>query len=97
MMSRAEEEEGTARVRYDQRGRGRPKRLEAGSRLHISVPESLTVRLTEIRELTHANSISEVVKNALTLYAAAVEEHKNGGRLYFKRGNDGERELALFI
>jgi hypothetical protein len=58
----------------------------------------LTARLQELQRDTHASSLTEVVKSALTLYAAAVEEHKNGGRVYFKRKDEsGERQLALFI
>ena len=80
------------------RPRGRPKSLENGNRMHIYIPESLTQRLMEIQRETHANSLTEVVKAALQLYAAAVEEHKSGGNIYFKRkGEDGERQLALFI
>jgi len=80
------------------RTRGRPKSVETGNRFHISIPESLTKRLLEIQHDTHAVSITEVVKNALQLYAAAVEEHKNGGYVYFKRKDEGiERQLALFI
>jgi hypothetical protein len=82
------------------RSRGRPKSLEGGNRLHIHIPESLTQRLLEIQRDTHASSITEVVKNALQLYAAAVDEHKSGGHVYFKRRNEeGERQLqlALFI
>lgn len=85
------------------RGRGRPKglrpkRKEAGPRVHVSLPESLTNRLLEIQKYTHANTITEVLKAALTLYAAAVEEHKQGGHVYFKRKDEGvERQLALFI
>jgi hypothetical protein len=79
------------------RTRGRPKN-EAGNRFHISIPESLTNRLLEIQRDTHATSLTEVVKDALQLYAAAVEEHKNGGHVYFKRkGEAVERQLALFI
>jgi hypothetical protein len=78
--------------------RGRPKNLEAGNRVHIYIPESLTQRLLEIQRDTHANSITEVVKNALMLYSAAVQEHKDGGHIYFKRKNEQvERQLALFI
>lgn len=78
--------------------RGRSKSLEPGSRVHIYIPESLTNRLLEIQRDTHASSITEVVKAALQLYAAAIEEHKNGGHLYFKRNEDStERQLALFI
>lgn len=80
------------------RSRGRPKGPEGGNRLHIYIPETLTQRLTEIQRETHASSLTEVVKAALQLYAAAIEEHKNGGNVYFKRkGETGERQLALFI
>jgi hypothetical protein len=80
------------------KARGRPKSLESGNRLHIYIPESLTNRLLEIQRDTHAGSVTEVVKAALQLYAAAIAEHKNGGHLYFKRREDStERQLALFI
>jgi len=80
------------------RSRGRPKNVEAGSRLHIYVPDTLLARLQEIQRDTHANSVTDVIKSALTLYAAAIEEHKKGGSIYFKRpGDQPERQLALFI
>ena len=76
----------------------RPKKKATGPRVHVSLPESLTKRLLEIQEFTHANTVTEVLKAAVTLYAAAVEEHKSGGHVYFKRkDNDVERQLALFI
>jgi hypothetical protein len=85
-------------VRAARKARGRPKSVEAGNRLHVYVPESLTQRLEQIQRDTHASSLSEVVKSALMLYAAALEEHKNGGHVYFKRKDEqGERQLALFI
>jgi hypothetical protein len=97
-MSIPETKEAPERQDVQKRGRGRPKRVEPGSRLHISVPQSLVTRVIEMRQQTHAGSISEVVKRALALYAAAVAEHRNGGRLYFKReGEAAERELALFV
>jgi hypothetical protein len=78
------------------RTRGRPK--SAAGRVHISIPESLITRLQEIQRDTHASSLTEVVKAALQLYAAAVEEHRHGGGVFLKRRDGkGERELALFI
>jgi hypothetical protein len=92
------ESNNVADVHEARRARGRPKSVEVGNRFHISIPESLTNRLLEIQRDTHATSITEVVKAALQLYAAAVEEHKAGGRVYFKRKDEaGERQLALFI
>jgi hypothetical protein len=80
------------------KSRGRRKSLEPVERLHITIPESLTKRLAAIQDVTHATSIAEVVKDALTLYAAAAEERKHGGHVYFKRVEDGvERQLALFL
>jgi hypothetical protein len=92
------EPNNVADVQEARRTRGRPKSPEVGNRFHISIPESLTNRLLEIQRDTHATSITEVVKAALQLYAAAVEEHKAGGHVYFKRKDEGvERQLALFI
>lgn len=80
------------------RARGRRKSAETGTRVHILIPDSLITRLQEIQRDTHATSLTEVVKAALQLYAAAVAEHKRGGHLYFKRKDEGvERQLALFI
>jgi hypothetical protein len=92
------EKNGVVEALDTRKARGRPKSVETVDRLHITIPESLTKRLVEIQGVTHAGSITEVVKNALTLYAAAIEEHKSGGHVYFKRANEGtERQLALFI
>jgi len=54
-------------------------------------------RLVELQKDTHASSLTEIIKAALLLYAAAVEEHKAGGNLYFKRHEGAERQLALFL
>jgi hypothetical protein len=94
----ANNQSGAVEAIDTQKARGRPKSVETANRLHIAIPESLTKRLMEIQRETHAASITEVVKNALTLYAAAMEEHKSGGHVYFKRTNEGvERQLALFL
>ena|ERR1700685_716794 len=90
-----------ASARAVRRPRGRPKALkttEGGNRVHVSIPDALANRLLEIQRDTHASSLTEVVKAALQLYAAAVAEHKAGGHVYLKRKDDGvERQLALFI
>jgi hypothetical protein len=78
------------------RPRGRPKNAEA-SRVHLSIPETLIERLHQIQHDTHAGSIAEVVRNALQLYAAALEVHKNGGHICLKDDKGGERQLAIFL
>jgi hypothetical protein len=97
-MMNLNDAETVSEVQIAPRTRGRPKTVDVGSRLHLSIPESLTKRLQEIQKQTHASSITDVVRSALQLYAAAVEEHQNGGHIYFKRKDEsGERQLALFI
>ena len=80
------------------KGKGRPKSLEKGVRLHIIIPETLSARLDELQAETCAASTAELIRKALTLYVAALDEHKNGGRIYFRReGETMERQLLLFI
>ena len=59
--------------------------------------QTLKDRVEELQYDTHASSITEVVKNALALYAAAVDLHNKGGSLLFKDEKGVERELTLFL
>lgn len=84
-------EEGNARKR------GRPKAGDT-SRVHITLPDELAERLKSIQEETYAGSLTEVIKNALVLYAALLEEHKKG-RHVFTQSNSGEdtQRIAVFL
>jgi hypothetical protein len=80
------------------KARGRPESPEPMKRLHLSLPTSLIERMHEMQIETHASSMTELVKQALTLYAAALKEHKEGGHVYLKReGEEVMRQLTLFI
>jgi len=81
----------------EHRGPGRPRSAVPEVRLHVSMPQSLKDRLEEIQRDTHASSVTEVVKNALALYAAAVDLHQKGGSLIFKEASGQEERLRLFI
>lgn len=47
-------------------------------------PKSLS-RLKRLQEVTEAASYAEVIRNALRLYEALVEEHESGAELMIKR------------
>jgi hypothetical protein len=79
------------------RGPGRPKSPEVEARLHVSMPQSLKDQLEKIQHWAHKSSVSEVVKDALVLYAAAVDVHKNGGHVVFRDEKGGEQTLLLFL
>ncbi len=78
--------------------RGRSKAAGEMSRIHISIPDELANRLKEIQESTYAGSITEVIKDALILYAALLDEHKNG-RVVFTQSSDGmdTHRIPIFL
>jgi hypothetical protein len=79
------------------RKKGRSKSGEV-SRLHINLPDELSERLKKIQDETYAGSITEVIKNALVLYTALLDEHKRG-RHVFTQSDSGENphRIAVFL
>lgn len=77
--------------------RGRPKSPET-SRIHISIPDELAERLVEIQKLSYAGSLTEVIKNALIVYANLLEEHKEKNEFYVKDNKTGIlKQYILFL
>ena len=59
-------------------------------RVTVRLPTKLYCRLDELRGVTHASNISEVLKNALLFYDALVRERQRGNEVYVI-SSDGER------
>jgi hypothetical protein len=65
-------------------------------RVQLDLPEKSLARLQELRAKTEASSYAEVVKNALRLYEAVVEEAEVGNK-FFVRSPDGHTtEYKIF-
>jgi hypothetical protein len=64
-------------------------------RVQMDMPERSVLRLKALQERTDASSYAEVVKNALRLYEALIQEVENGGEVLIRRGDVTER-LGLF-
>lgn len=65
------------------------------TRLHLMLPEVLMAKVPELQRAAGASSMSELVRSALALYSAALDEHRAGGCV-FLRGSDGvERQVIL--
>jgi hypothetical protein len=70
--------------------------VDAGSavstreRVTVRLPLSLHSRLEELRVVTHASNVTEVLKNALLFYDALVRERLKGKDVYVI-SNDGEK------
>jgi hypothetical protein len=59
-------------------------------RITLRLPATLYSRLDELRIITHASNINEVLKNALLFYDALVKERQNGNDV-FVISEDGEK------
>jgi len=62
----------------------------------LTLDLSLPVRqeLTELRDLTQADSLTEVVRRALAVYSFVVKAKVGGGKLLL-RDDDGEHSIAI--
>jgi hypothetical protein len=65
------------------------------TKLQINMPDDLHDRLTKIMDEAGVEDIGELIRQSLTLYAAAIEAKKRGQGFYV-RGKSGE-EIPCFI
>ena len=59
------------------------------TRVQLEMPPQAMERLQRLKEKTEAASYAEVIRNALRLFEALVEEHEKGSEFALKR-QDGE-------
>ena len=66
------------------------------SRLNLEMPVEVRKRLEQLRDATNADSLSEVIRRALGVYAYLLDEQKAGRKLITKgKAKDDEREVVL--
>ena len=63
-------------------------------RVQMDLPPKSLLRLKRLQEITEAGSYAEVIRNALRLYEAIVEEQENGAEIFVKR-DDVTQPLML--
>ncbi|MEL6568496.1 MAG: ribbon-helix-helix protein, CopG family [Pseudomonadota bacterium] len=67
------------------------------SRVQFELPEASMLRLKKLRDRTEASSYAEVVRRALQLYEALIEEVDAGAEISIKKEEAGEvRYLPIF-
>ncbi len=73
----------------------RPVNKEARVRLNLDLPKRTRDRLERVREMSEADSLTEVVKRALSVYDVLLTaKFERNGRILLKT-SDGESELLL--
>ncbi len=61
----------------------------ATTRVQLEMPPQAMERLQKLKERIEAASYAEVIRNALRLFEALVDEHEKGSDFFLKRA-DGE-------
>ncbi len=70
----------------------------ATARVHVSLPEDLSERLVQVKKETFASSLAEVIKSALVVYVALLEEHKQGRQVFTQSKDKSDpQRLAIFL
>ena len=64
------------------------------TRLSIELPPRLRARLEQVKTVSEADSLSEVIRRALAVYDHLWSEKAKGGELII-RNDDGEKTLIL--
>lgn len=57
-------------------------------RVQMEMPPKSLRRLQRLQQVTEASSYAEVMKNALRLYEALIEEVESGNTILIKRGDN---------
>lgn len=74
----------------------RPASNEARVRLNLEVPERVRTRLERVREMSEADSLTEVIRRALMVYDALLTTvHEEGGKVLIRMPDGDEREVLL--
>lgn len=67
------------------------------TRVQLDLPPSSMARLRALRDKTEAASYAEVLKNALRLYEALVDEAEHGNDVIIRRKNGEPAEIKVFL
>lgn len=66
-------------------------------RVHIALPPSVHERLKEAQAETGADTLTDVVRDAVATYIALVREHKQSGEVIVRSADGKEKAYALFM
>ena len=67
------------------------------TRVQLEMPPQAMERLQRLKERTEAASYAEVIRSALRLFEALVEEHEKGSEFALKRANGETMAYKIFV
>jgi hypothetical protein len=75
--------------------------VEAGeratTRVQLEMPPQAMERLQKLKDRIEAASYAEVIRNALRLFEALVDEHENGSEFTLKRADGEIVQYKIFV
>ena len=69
----------------------------ATTRVQLEMPPQAMERLQKLKDRTEAASYAEVIRNALRLFEALVEEHDKGSDFFLKRPDGEVVQYKIFL
>ena len=86
---------------HHHRRRHSGEEFEAGeratTRVQLEMPPQAMERLQKLKDRTEAASYAEVIRNALRLFEALVQEHEAGAEFSLKRANGETVAYKVFM
>jgi hypothetical protein len=67
------------------------------TRVQLEMPPQAMERLQKLKDRTEAVSYAEVIRNALRLFEALVEEHEKGSEFSLKRADGEVVQYKIFV
>jgi hypothetical protein len=67
------------------------------TRVQLEMPPQAMERLQRLKERTEAASYAEVIRSALRVFEALVEEHENGSEFSLKRASGEALAYKIFV
>ena len=67
------------------------------TRVQLEMPPQAMERLQRLKERTEAASYAEVIRNALRLFEALIDEHEKGAEFSLKRSNGESVAYKIFV
>jgi Arc/MetJ-type ribon-helix-helix transcriptional regulator len=67
------------------------------TRVQLEMPPQAMVRLQKLKDRTEAASYAEVIRNALRLFEALVDEHEKGSEFMMKRADGELVQYRVFV
>ena len=69
----------------------------ATTRVQLEMPPQAMERLQKLKDRTEATSYAEVIRNALRLFEALVDEHEKGAEFSLKRADGETVQYKIFV